>query len=380
MPSVNSGDVVGVDDYKAISGQVINLLGNGQGNVGYGQICSCADPWNNLQGTSDVVDPNTADEIGQDEWNRVRADINKMSRHQQDNDTVPEGPQEDGIIGAEASGTSVTRISGDSFSIDSPQTGRGINDIDSGLNTVESNYSLVSSEHYSLTDTRAFINSTRTATWGGDGQNQVIYAEQRITFLGGYNVTTAVYDDFGNITGVSTTQASGWDHRRHFFNAGGEVRLSAALTGATAKESDWGTILGNSGFVIFGANETTKTGTGRAADGSTDVNQNGVIDIARGNFQLTTGYQTIFEKNGSQAEYAENYFRIQAKRSADQTEIIFRFEFGDLDTGDQTGIGPDVDEPVGGTLECGIDLLRPSGSFVSVPEPSPDVITELRLT
>ena len=142
-------------------------------------------------------------------------------------------------------------------------------------------------------------------------------------------------------------------------------------------------MLGNAGYIILGKNSTTCTGTGRARDGSTDVDGAGGIDSAVGNYQLTTGYQLIFMKNGSQAEYAENYFQIYAKRNASNDTITFLFEFTDADIGDKTGTGPGVDEPVlqiGGSMACGIDLFRPTGGNVSVPEPASGVVVELRLT
>ena len=204
----------------------------------------------------------------------------------------------------------------------------------------------------------------------------MVYSEFTVEFEGGYTTT--------NSSGTSMT-ASATDHRRHFFNAGGEIRLSAGLTGSTAKDSDWGTLLGNMGQVIFGKNATTNgTGTGRARDGSTNVDNVGGIESALGNYQATTGYQLIFQKNGSQAEYAENLVAIYVKRNNTATTLTFLFEFYDNDSGDQTGIGPGVDENVlsgGGSHFCGLDFKRPNAANgVDIPAPAVAVQTELRLT
>jgi hypothetical protein len=233
---------------------------------------------------------------------------------------------------------------------------------------------LVAAGQFTLSTTRAFSNSSRTTSWGGAGQGQTIYAELAVEFTGGYTTTN---------TDGTTSVATGEDHRRHFFNAGGDIRLSAFLNGSTAKDTDWGTMLGNIGYVVFGKTTTTVTGTGRARDGSTDVDGAGGNDNPIGNYQLTTGNQLIFKKNGSQTEYAENYIEIYARRNAANNTIIFLIQFTDADIGDKTGIGPAVDEPVlqsGGSMGCGIDLKRPTGAFVSIPEPSSNVIVELRLT
>lgn len=371
--SVSVGGVVDHTDYTDLVTSVASILGNGSGQNGYGQRVFSAENW---------LDTTTGRDISVLEWNTLRTDINKCSRHQRDLDVIVDALAEDDIIGADASGPSVTRISGDTFSINSPNTNKGVNDWVSGVSNIQSNANLIASGQFTLTTTRAFLNSTRTTQWGGAGQGQTIYAELAVEFTGGYTTT--------NSDG-STEEATGLNHRRHFFNAGGDIRISMFLNGSTAKDTDWGTMLGNVDYVVFGKNATTVTGTGRARDGSTDVDGFGGIDSALGNFQLTTGYQLIFKKNGSQAEYDENYVEIYAKRNAAQDTITFLIQFTDADIGDQRPrepgagdpAGPGVDEPVlqlGGSMGCGIDLKRPTGSFVSIPEPDPNVVTELRLT
>lgn len=359
------GGLVEDTDYTSLVSRVTAILGNGSGQSGYGQRAYAAENW---------LDTTAGRTISVDEWNSLRTDINKCTQHQSSNDGVGTAQTSGNIIGADASGTSVTRISGDTFSIDTPDTSLGVNDWGSAVTTVETNAALVASGQYSLTTGRAFLNSARTTSWGGAGQGQTIYAELQVTFTGGYTVTN---------TDGTTSTATGQDHRRHFFNSGGDIRLSAYLNGSTAKDTDWGTMLGNAGYIVFGKNATTCTGTGRARDGSTDVDGTGGIDSALGNYQLTTGYQLIFKKNGSQAEYAENYVEIYAKRNATSDSITFLIQFTDADIGDVAGTGPAVDEPVlelGGDMGCGIDLKRATGSNVSVPEPSSNVVTELRLT
>ena len=363
--SVSVGGIVNHTDYTGLITSTANVLGNGSGQNGYGQRVVSAENW---------INTTTGNDISVLEWNALRTDINKCSRHQRDLDVVTDALVEDDIIGANASGPSVTRISGDTFSIDTPNANKGVNDWVSGVSNIQTNANLIASGQFTLTTTRAFLNSTRTTQWGGASQGQTIYAELAVQFQGGYTTTNA---------DGTTTLATAQDHRRHFFNAGGDIRLSMFLNGSTAKDTDWGTMLGNAGYVVFGKNATTCTGSGRARDGSTDVDGSGGIDNALGNYQLTTGYQLIFKKNGSASQYAENYVEIYAKRNAVQDTITFLIQFTDADIGDKTGIGPGIDEPVlqlGGTMGCGIDLKRPTGSFVSVPEPASNIVIELRLT
>jgi hypothetical protein len=247
----------------------------------------------------------------------------------------------------------------------------GVNDYFTATSNIETNASLSHPTQVTLTTTRAFALSSRTASWGGAGQIQTVDCTFEIFFDGGYDVTNAA----GN-----TVVASGADHRRHFFNTGGEIRISGINSSATnLKGSDWALMLSNMGQVILGKNATTKTGTGRARDGSTDVDLNGSIDSALGNYQLTTSYQLIFQRNGGGVDtnYTENAVSIFARRNIAGNSITILVQLTDNDVGDKTGDGPAVDEPVVGNLSIGLDLRRSSGTFVSVQEPTVAVIDEL---
>ena len=362
-----TGSLVSGTDYNTVVDGVTAILGLGSGGDGYGQIVTSKETYPN-RGTTNLID--------NQEWNTLRTDINKCSRHQSNGDALSVDIPDNHIIGADASGPSVTRITGDTFSIDSPNNNTGVNDWIDALTQIQSQKNLISSAQRTVTTTRAFANTTRTTTWGGAGQGQAIYCEIHVIFEGGYECT--------NSAGTRVT-ASGADHARHFFNSGGQIHLTQYLSGSTAKDTDWGTLLGNAGITYFEANRTSGSGTANYRDGNTNVDGDigGSIESALGFYQLTTGYQIIAKKNGSQAEYAENYYTLYAKRNSAYDSVTFKWEFHDIDTGDQTGTGPAVDEPVlqsGGEMGAGIDLLRATGSYVSVPEPTSDIITELRLT
>jgi hypothetical protein len=141
--------------------------------------------------------------------------------------------------------------------------------------------------------------------------------------------------------------------------------------------------------VVLGKNATTVTGTGRAADGSTDVDLDGIIEGKIGNYQLTTSYQLIFQRNGGgqSSNYAENTINIYARRNNLGDTIIFLIQLNDNDVGDvapnkdlkvpPSPPGPAVDEVVDGTLRIGLDYIRAAGGFVAVPAPTAGVADEL---
>lgn len=364
---VATGGIINNQEYIGLVERLTDILGNGSGQTGYGQRVLCSE---NYGAIGNLL-------VQNDHWNALRTDINKAYNHQTGGASGITSIDNGAIIGADASGTSVTRISGtDTFTINGTNTLEGVNDFDTKITQIESSANSIAAGQFDLTTGRQAVNSSRTTPWGVNNINIMVYSEFTVEFQGGYTTT--------NSSGTSMT-ASATDHRRHFFNAGGEIRLSAGLTGSTAKDSDWGTLLGNMGQVIFGKNATTNgTGTGRARDGSTNVDNVGGIESALGNYQATTGYQLIFQKNGSQAEYAENLVAIYVKRNNTATTLTFLFEFYDNDSGDQTGIGPGVDENVlsgGGSHFCGLDFKRPNAANgVDIPAPAVAVQTELRLT
>lgn len=142
------------------------------------------------------------------------------------------------------------------------------------------------------------------------------------------------------------------DQRRAFFNAGGEIQMSAQIEGdTTPKGQDWNTILTNMGTIKFKADTTEKTGSA------------GLLQPV-GNFDLDASYQKIFERRGQADYYAENRYFIYAKETSNSA-IQFSIEFYDNDEGD-----PNDDELVRGTITSIVKQLRPTGSFVSVPSPS----------
>lgn len=141
------------------------------------------------------------------------------------------------------------------------------------------------------------------------------------------------------------------DARRHFFNAGGELRTSAGIAGGSgAKTEDWRTMLSNMGTIKM--NYLNTVSSNNSGTGSNI-----------GFYDLTTSYQTIFTKSGS-GVYAENSYIVQA-RAASSTTIDIQIYFRDDDVGD-----PNIDEDVTGTLTSTVSILRASGQNVSTPAPS----------
>ena len=111
-------------------------------------------------------------------------------------------------------------------------------------------------------------------------------------------------------TEVSATFASA-DTMRHFFNAGGKIRVSAARTGngatgggATGKDTAWSNLYTAVGNLDIKSQASTRSGTGET------LTTNG-LDL--GFHDLNTGYQTILKLSDDTYPYASNTIEILAK-------------------------------------------------------------------
>ena len=143
----------------------------------------------------------------------------------------------------------------------------------------------------------------------------------------------------GTLTHVMNITFGSADLQRHFFNAGGEVRMASNITytGTSSKTLDWMTMLVNMGTVKMGYTGTTATGSGSGS--------------AIGYHDLTSSYQQIFIKNGT-GLYAANNYKVEAKKTSG-TVLTFRLTWNDDNTGN-----PNTDENVLGVLNSTITQLR----------------------
>jgi len=191
------------------------------------------------------------------------------------------------------------------------------------------------------------------------------------TITNGYNARTSAASTYLSQESKNTsTRTSAWSttvthdvtvtfsdeaHRNSFFNAGGHIYWTADRSGGASNDqnTDWTNMLSAMGTIKMTYTATT------AASGTTS---------SLGMYDLTTSYQTIFEKAGS-GSYSTNFYKIEAK-APNASSIQFLITFGDSHTG--RGYFDSVD----GTLNSVVGQYRPnSGSLpngytVTVATPS----------
>lgn len=298
------GDLVTAARYNVIQSKAGNVLGNGTGQLGYGQ------PLQSYQ-------LNVGKQVDSVDMTRLRSDLIKIHAHQ--TGTLPSSLP---IISQFAD------IQDDEYLT-----------YESVADTIYNNRNLIDISTQSSAENK--ISSQRQSIWGGAGQVNTIVHEFSVTFPGGFPVT--------NINGTTQT-ATGADHRRHFFNAGGEIRFSASIVNGTgSKTLDWASMFISMSNVRFGHSSTTaSSGAGTSI----------------GNFNLTDTFQTVFLKAGS-SSYSDNSYTVKAKGAQNTDEIVFRIEISD-NNGSANVV---YDEAVNGTITSSISQLRPTGSYVAVTTP-----------
>ena len=324
--AVNDGDNITAAQYNGLQSRVEQVLGTGSGDFGYGNSVSSAQV-------------STGDTVSAAQMDDLRGDMGKCWTHQT-GDNIPLANIASGnIIGADVTGTGATFDSNDDYTIDGSVASGGFNDYLSKMGEVETNRFDIDPGEQTIAD---IATDTRTSTWNG------------------------------TINCVFRAEFATANERRHFFNAGGQLRISAAgANGSGSKSSDWATIIANPGQLQLGHNYATITGS-----------NNGVTLTSIGNDGLTTSYQEILSKSGTAAVYAENYWKIEA-RAPNNKRIEFRITFVDDDAGDQQSIdpapyGPAVDEDVNLDVTVTFATRRATGTNISTNGPSVTVQNTLQ--
>ena len=283
------GDIITAARYNNLQSRVATILGTGSGDDGYGQTLNS----NQVASTATI---NATD------MSTLYTDIANGRVHQ-----TGTAPSEIAII---TQGSTIL----DSDTVNK----KGVAQFENLTTTLEN-------EKFQIHSSQATAEAAKTAQYSSAWNGTLVH-----------------------LLDVTFTDA---DHRRQFFNAGGEVRFASNITylGSSAKTIDWMGMLVNMGTVKMGYTSTAATGSG---SGSTV-----------GFHDLTTAFQTLFTKNGT-GLYAANNYTLKG-RIVGTNQVQLRAEFNDANTGN-----PNYDEDVEGTLTSTVTQFRATGSYVSVPTPT----------
>ncbi len=294
MTNVSAQQVITAATFNGLQSRIENVLGEGFTDSGYGQTLS-----------SSIVAVNTV--ITATHMSQLKTDIDKCRVHQT------------GALTTLGNILTTDRIGADQ-SIDkdgTTDTSKGVNDYLAEVANLEGDKQLCDDTQASI---ESAISSTRGAQWNG-----TIIHEITATFL------TA-------------------SHRRHFFNAGGQIRITGQLSGGSnAKDTDWASLLSAMGTISVASHATTQSGSG--------------VPTAIGNFELTTTFQRLFHKFGG-GGYGSNMFIVNGKAPDDKTiQLQMMYQDNHPDGG---GADPNIT----GTITSAVTQRRPSGTYVSVTSPT----------
>lgn len=294
-----SGQPIYADDYNRLQEKVASILGAGGGiygtDYGYGQTLQSSQV---IEPTVGV--PNTGDLVTKEQMNQLRTDIMKVWYHQ----TSDEFPLNTVTV-------TDTVTAGGTNTVLSEEVSKTYNDYTFVVNSIDTNRRIAAPTAMTL---QSDIAVYQVSNWNNFKTHDVT-----VTFLDS-------------------------NHRRYFFNAGGEIRIAASLNGSwnvNTKSYVWQQLLGQAGVYICGYNINT---------------------------QLTSAPQQLFYTSPtSSAVYSENYYKIVGSSLSSNT-IFFRIVFHDVDVGDQQNAGaqpgPAEDENVNGTTSSTISLYYPTGVVV----------------
>lgn len=321
-----AGSRVTATDYNAIQSVVSSVMGVGNLTQGYGQAIA-----------SSPISANAL--ISEAQWDNLRSDMTRARLHQ---------------VGGTISTTGTTSgspwrtlLDVTSSTVISEAIRFQYQDFaDNGINA---NRTAIDATQY--TPNVSLSTTTRATSWGTPGN---------------LSISHTITVTFSGYTAGGVLPVSAADHARCFFNAGGWIQIRASRTGAaaTTKDTDWSNMLSQFGdFQLRGAT-CAFTGSLNAVGGFTFPSSTGWNTMS-----TTAGSPTRFLVQGSSvSQYAENRYIIDAYKTSNT--VVFTITFQDADTGDQTGIGPPVDEAVTGTLSSTCLVTHPSGGNVSIPAPT----------
>ena len=320
--AVSSSNTITAGQFNSLQNRVEEVLGTGSGDFGYGQTVLSSN-------VSPVVDKTIPDGdfITAKQFNDLRLDINKAYQHQTGNTVNVETFSVGDIIGADVSAADIDR-NGDTWTFVSEKAENGFNDLLDLATSIENNRLNIDVSQEAV---EVKIIDERSNNWNG------------------------------NIQSVFSVTFANADRRRHFFNAGGQIRVEGSVDMTTSepnsnlRDAGWSDLLTNPGQIQFGINSTQATGSS-------------VVENI-GDRQLTTSYQTVFRKDAGAGVYGESYWTLEAKQQS-STKLTFRISLYD-DGPESAGTSPDtpIVEPVSATLDFEYSC-QTAGGAVNIPFPA----------
>ena len=301
MPVVQD-TLITATTFNDIQNKVASVLGNGVGDLGYGQLVT----------SQPVVRSETISSLN---WGNLRSDLLKCRQHQT-------GLDESGNLSLITDQTTITADI--------------VNEFETFTNTVfneRQNIAITPGAGITVQGATSapLVQKSYSSNW-----NQKLYL-----------IVTCQFQPFSD----GPRQFTASDSARHFFNAGGEIRLQLDIDNVNSKkEEEYQQMFDDFGVVRIRANDTT----------------NGTGTTNRGFNQLTTSDQQVWNMAGRgyyYYAYSNNDIIVTAQANSDKSAIVVTIELRDDDYGN-------IDEPVDATITGTVTTLQPIGDNVALDNPT----------
>jgi len=189
--AVSSNDTITAAQYNNLQSRISQVIGTGSGDFGYGQAVTSSQ-------VLSLQDPSIpdGDSVLAQQINDIRSDMATAFTHQTGNSLSISTFSPGDIIGADESGTDLNFNTDGTFVFVNEDSTKGFNDLLSLMGDLESNRFVI---HPSQSAEQIRSSDSRVTSWNG-----LITSEFTVTFADS-------------------------DARRHFFNAGGQIRIQGTV-------------------------------------------------------------------------------------------------------------------------------------------------------
>lgn len=330
--AITSGEIITAARYNTLQNRVSQLLGTGSGDFGYGQTVASSQV--SAPSESNLAD---GDKVTAQQLNNLRSDMNRAFRHQNGSDISINS-----IQGYTSSDGSQTEVLGDIIGAD--RTARDVN-INSDGNITQ----FIDSDESNGFNEFSFIMSSLEAN-----RFDIAPDEQQTEILASDRRTTSWN---GTIVSQFDVNFENSDARRHFFNAGGQIRIEGAVDAPASdnlRNRGWKSMIENPGRIEFGYNYT------RITTSST------VFTNSNGNNGLTNNFSVIFRKDADDGLYSNSYWQVEAKLNS-QSSIAFKIEL--VNAGPESDPDDGVTESVTADIEFDYEVRNTAGA-ITLPLPA----------
>lgn len=334
--AVVPGSVINAYQYNILQNRVKQILGNGFGNIGYGQSLK----------SQEVVPPSSyvagdSDTITAEQWNNLRDDLEKAYLHQNGVELpIPpilgsqDDPSQGDIVGAQSTSTGAEFDNKEVIQTENVNFNKGYNNFERFIESIQDNRFKIDPTQSSSDE--LYID-TRTFPFNG-----LIVSQFRLNFASA-------------------------DSRRHFFNAGGEISFIGTVSNSGSPNSQsyqrnegWSDLITNVGKIILGYNDISLPNNPT----------NGITESDLGNYDLTDQYQILIKKEAGGGIYGNSYWQIEG-RNFSQSSIEFKISI--VDQGPEGGGDTQVEiddgivakEAVTADIDFTVEGKRADGSVVT---------------